>query len=514
MVRWVGSFLRDRRTALVLNGRRASAEPTSTGIPQGSPVSPILFLFFSADLLDDCAALGLPLCVGGFVDDTHLLAYGKSTAENCATLERAHTVCEEWARRHGACFAPAKYSLMHLAKKPRKHDMTLVPRIQGAGVLQPKASMRVLGVELDTRLTWRPHIEKTLQKMTSQALAVTKITASTWGASFRRARHVYSAVVQPALLYGAGIWSGEFAPTIGWRGKPLEKTRKACLQTVAGAYRATRLDELEMETNVPPLRCAAAEREVNFQASLEASGVGRVISESCQNICTTMHRRRCFRACAGQTQHEKKKRWARTAAEWEGKTMRPSGAPLPPWLYGTAAAPVQRPQLPNDTTIGEKEVRKKARALKMRLWAKDQSRLNPAAYPLLGRHLARQARSNLSLHDGLTKAESAVATQLRTRKIGFAHFLYRRGVPGFESPDCPCGFPRQTVEHVLLYCPLHTNGRDAFLARAQSRCIRTILNTARGIRAAAQWVIRERLLPQFHWAAQHLPTAHEQLERG
>ena len=75
---------------------------TETGIPQGSPISPILFLFFIADLLDTINNAALRTSAIGFVDDTYILTYGDSTERNCRTLKRIHEQCEEWARKHGA----------------------------------------------------------------------------------------------------------------------------------------------------------------------------------------------------------------------------------------------------------------------------------------------------------------------------------------------------------------------------------------------------------------------------
>jgi hypothetical protein len=45
------SFVNDRTTQLLFDGKKAPKQATRTGIPQGSPLSPILFLFFAADLL-------------------------------------------------------------------------------------------------------------------------------------------------------------------------------------------------------------------------------------------------------------------------------------------------------------------------------------------------------------------------------------------------------------------------------------------------------------------------------
>ncbi|KAF2177576.1 hypothetical protein K469DRAFT_529512, partial [Zopfia rhizophila CBS 207.26] len=53
----------------------------------------------------------------GFVDDTNLVSWGNSAAENCQRLTAAHDRCIAWAKRHGATFAPEKYQLMHFTRK-------------------------------------------------------------------------------------------------------------------------------------------------------------------------------------------------------------------------------------------------------------------------------------------------------------------------------------------------------------------------------------------------------------
>ena len=55
LLKWTASFLADRRTSLVLGRWQSDTHQVATGIPQGSPVSPILFLFFNKDLVDFCA---------------------------------------------------------------------------------------------------------------------------------------------------------------------------------------------------------------------------------------------------------------------------------------------------------------------------------------------------------------------------------------------------------------------------------------------------------------------------
>ena len=88
IVQFVQGFTGQKETSLVFSGYQSPPIAVATGIPQGSPLSPILFLFFVSNLLNtfkEGATQGI-----GFVNDTNLIIYRPTATENCKTLKKAY----------------------------------------------------------------------------------------------------------------------------------------------------------------------------------------------------------------------------------------------------------------------------------------------------------------------------------------------------------------------------------------------------------------------------------------
>jgi hypothetical protein len=74
LTRWIESFLSGPSTTLKLQEYTAPSAPIQTGIPQGSPVSPIIYLFYNADLIEACKTQDTEAV--GYIDDASILAVG------------------------------------------------------------------------------------------------------------------------------------------------------------------------------------------------------------------------------------------------------------------------------------------------------------------------------------------------------------------------------------------------------------------------------------------------------
>ncbi|OAQ58570.1 reverse transcriptase [Purpureocillium lilacinum] len=132
LVRWVDVFCSER----------------TAGLPQGSPLSPILFLFFNADLVQ--ASISTTEGAIAFVDDYSACVTGKSAAANRARIEAIIDRAMAWARRSGATFESNK-TACQTTTKPQQRCRTARRGSQGSFVVngqtvQKEDTSKVLGV--------------------------------------------------------------------------------------------------------------------------------------------------------------------------------------------------------------------------------------------------------------------------------------------------------------------------------------------------------------------------------
>jgi hypothetical protein len=122
IVRWVESFLSRRSTSLRFNGIDSEKIHIEASVPQGSPISPILYLFYNADLLKvpgKMESQGRKGTSWGFIDDIAYGIQGGSDEETARKLEETLRETEKWREKHGARFEPTKYILIHFTRRKR-----------------------------------------------------------------------------------------------------------------------------------------------------------------------------------------------------------------------------------------------------------------------------------------------------------------------------------------------------------------------------------------------------------
>ena len=146
---WVQSFLSDRLLRLAFDNSIELFHLINTGIPQGSPISPILFLIYIRDLFKSRAITYL-----SYLDDISLTVSSKSLKRNTTILEREVKDIIKLGQDNAIIFDIAKTELIHFKKSKSRPKLTL----PDGSTIEPKKLVKWLGIHFDVNTRYKEHI--------------------------------------------------------------------------------------------------------------------------------------------------------------------------------------------------------------------------------------------------------------------------------------------------------------------------------------------------------------------
>lgn len=263
IINWIASYLTDRVTCIKLFEGISETFDIATGIPQGSPLSPILYLFYNADLIELGRSSEL---VTGYIDDTSFLVEGSTTESTTRRLEVLHCKADEWARQHASVFAYQKYELVHFVHKNdrrkignRDCPVDLGPKDGKERVIAPTTHARYLGVILDSELNSMEHLEHIRSRVLKSIQALRSISGSTWGVTREQMITLFKSIIIPQLTFACSTW-WIIHPIRGRKTHQkkiitvLNQLQKDALCAATGALRTTAASVIEAETDTLPIR--------------------------------------------------------------------------------------------------------------------------------------------------------------------------------------------------------------------------------------------------------------------
>jgi ribonuclease HI len=218
------------------------------GLPQGSPLAPLLYIFINAGLVD--TPITRRRGAIGFIDDYSRWVTGESADRNIAVIQdKIIPRAMKWAADTGATFDPKKTALIHFTRAPN----TKIPRPQNAvsfmGVpIAPAEQVKLLGVIFDPELRFQQHAVRAATRGIKQAFALSRLK----GLRPRAARQLYLATVTSRMDYAASVWYHPSQRGSGHIIKRLDQVQRLGCKAILGAFRTVSLAILEAEVGVDP----------------------------------------------------------------------------------------------------------------------------------------------------------------------------------------------------------------------------------------------------------------------
>ena len=195
-VKYVRHFLSARRTKVEVNKVKSNTFYMNEGLPQGSSISPILFLIFINDILDDVDA-----SPSLFADDTAVwIATGKNKEDATRQMQKNITAIEKWAQKWKMSLNKGKTEAMVISTDAA--DLEWKPRLRLKGQeIKIVKDYKFLGVTLDGGLRFNLHVNRVIAKCKKRIGILKCLRGKDWGQGLEEQRLLYLLYIISALEY-------------------------------------------------------------------------------------------------------------------------------------------------------------------------------------------------------------------------------------------------------------------------------------------------------------------------
>ena len=256
VVKWYSHYLKNR-TSHVQYGHKTNERLLTRGTPQGGVLSPILWNFAFDSLLalfgkgDDVSPKRNKVEIYGYADDACLITTGRTIGTTLLMMQRAIDRAVKWGKNKGLNFSSTKTQAMILHNR-QKFEYPGTPLLINGSDIPFVEEVRYLGVFLDQKLTWRPHIEKKVASAKALLFKMKNALGISWGPKPHLVRWIYTGVVRPAITYGSLVW--QHAAQNRTQTNKLKRLHAIILRMLAPKRKSTPgIAGMEMIAYLPPI---------------------------------------------------------------------------------------------------------------------------------------------------------------------------------------------------------------------------------------------------------------------
>ena len=244
MFSWIKSYLHERSARVVLDDFYSISVKMREGVPQGGVISAILFLIYINDI-----TTVIPRNVSNTLhaDDLAIWTEAEYLSTAAYKIQRSVDQIHQWTEKWGLQLNTVKSVTSVFSLSTAKENIQIK---LGNSILPQVDTPTFLGVKLDTRLTWNPHLQETEARSIRKLGIMKKLSGTSWGADANILKTVYTGAVRPVLEYASSSWNSA-AKTNTAR---LDKIQNQGLRAILGAMKTTPISQMEKTATVQPLQ--------------------------------------------------------------------------------------------------------------------------------------------------------------------------------------------------------------------------------------------------------------------
>ena len=143
--------------------------------------------------------------VQAYADDLAVLDTGADMIWIRNMAQKALNIAANWASEQELQCRSKKTEIVLFTHK-RNPDLGSLS--MNGSKLELSQEARLLGVTLDSKLTWKPHITQITRKATTALMQCGQIMGKTWKTKPFMLKWIYTAMIRPIMSYACVFWAG------------------------------------------------------------------------------------------------------------------------------------------------------------------------------------------------------------------------------------------------------------------------------------------------------------------
>ena len=199
MTRWLSDFLVGRVIQVNVYGFLSDKISPIAGVPQGSVLSPLLFLIYVNDLPK-------PHCrqnsKSQFADDTALWAASKNVQFAAKLLCKDLRKLAKWCAKWRIKLNPEKTKVIIFSRSSLARNSEPILKLYGKR-LKIHPQVKFLGITFDSKFTFQNHSEEILGRFNTRYHRIRLLVNKKWGPSPSTILQIYKQCVRPIFEYGS-----------------------------------------------------------------------------------------------------------------------------------------------------------------------------------------------------------------------------------------------------------------------------------------------------------------------
>lgn len=261
MFAFVKDFVANRTFQVQVGNERSERKNLDNGTPQGSVISPILFLIMINDLSEVIKNVQLSL----FADDSATYKSGKNLKFIMKEIQRNIDQIQTWCQTWGFKISTEKSCTVIFTNKKQQANSMKPITINGKEI-KTEQKVKFLGMIFDDRITWEEHVKYIASKCKKRLNLMRCLSGTKWGANKKCQLTIYRTLIRSILDYGSVAYDSA-AQT---HKDQLQTIQNTALRVCCGAFKSTAAASLQVDCGEMPLALRRKKLQLGYATKIKS----------------------------------------------------------------------------------------------------------------------------------------------------------------------------------------------------------------------------------------------------